>query len=311
MRRGGSIRRAAWWRRAGGAAAIAALAGASGPAAADGPVEFKGFRAEASWTSDSDVNRAPSGDTLHDRILAVRVSASGAVPVSERTRFVLQGFAGTQRFGTFTGLSNNSVGTQGDFFFRSSGEYGAPTWGAFVRLAKEEYESNLRDGYRNAYGVTVLKPATDRILLSGALTLNTTDGKSAVFDTKNTALRGNADWSLGRWDTVYLGAEYRKGDSVSTVCRNCDANRTLGFVNSATAIIQDDAFTDTVRDAYRLKANTLIATLGYNHAFNEKQSFDVSWRRVQSQGQNPVSPATASDLRYTLNQFSAAYLARF
>src|SRR5690348_17170695 len=149
MRRGASIRREPWWRWAGRAAVLAALAGGAVPAAAEGPFEFKGFRAEASWTSDSDVNRAPSGDMLHDRILGARVSASGAVPVSVHTRFVLQGFVGTQKFGKFTGLSSNTVGAQGDFSYRPSGEYGAPTYGAFVRLAKEAYESDLRDGYSN------------------------------------------------------------------------------------------------------------------------------------------------------------------
>jgi hypothetical protein len=241
----------------------------------------------------------------------VRVSAGGVIPISTRTRVAVQGFAGTQRFSTYTGLSNTFIGTQGDFFFRSSGEFGAPTYGAFARTAKEEYESTLRDGYRHAFGVTVLKPVTDRIQLSGALTRNIGDGKSTVFDTRNTSLRGNADWSLGRWDTVYLGAEYRSGDSVSTVSRN-DPVRTLGFVNTASPnIIRDDAFNDTTRDAYRLKARTLIATLGYNRAFGERHALDVSWRRAQSSVQNAVDPASGSDLRYTVNQYALAYLVRF
>ncbi len=223
----------------------------------------------------------------------------------------VQGFAGTQRFSTYTGLSNNFIGTQGDFFFRTSGEFGAPTYGAFARTAKEDYESTLRDGYRHAFGVTVQKPVTDRIQLFGALTRNISDGKSRVFDARNTSLRGNADWSLGRWDTVYLGAEYRSGDSISTVSRN-DPVRTLGFVNTASPnIIQDDAFNDTTRDAYRLKARTLIATLGYNRAFGERHALDVSWRRAQSSVQNAVAPLSGSDLRYTVNQYALAYLVRF
>jgi len=241
----------------------------------------------------------------------VRVSAGGVTPLSTRTRVAVQGFAGIQKFGTYTGLSNNFIGMQGDFLFRSSGEFGAATYGAFVRVAKEEYESNLRDGYRNAFGLTWLKPVTDKIQLSAGLTRNISDGKSAVFDAKNTSVRGNADWSLGRWDTVYLGAEYRSGDSVSTVSRN-DPLRTLGFVNTASPnVIQDDAFNDTARDAYRLKARTLIATLGYNRAFGERHALDVSWRRAQSSVQNAVDPLSGSDLHYTVNQYSLAYLARF
>ena len=153
--------------------------------------------------------------------------------------------------------------------------------------------------------------ALDAADLSGALTRNIGDGKSTVFDTRNTSLRGNADWSLGRWDTVYLGAEYRSGDSVSTVSRN-DPVRTLGFVNTASPnIIRDDAFNDTTRDAYRLKARTLIATLGYNRAFGERHALDVSWRRAQSSVRNAADPASGSDLRYTVNQYALAYLVRF
>ena len=296
------------------AAGLALWAGASAHAAGYSEfldtLEFRGFRAEASYTTDSNVTRAPAGDALRDRILGVRVSAGGVIPLSTRTRAAVQGFAGIQKFGTYTGLSNNLIGTQGDFLFRSSGEFAAATYGAFARTAKEEYESTLRDGYRHAFGVTVQKPLTDRIQLFGALTRNISDGKSTVFDARSTSLRGNADWSLGRWETVYLGAEYRTGDSVSTVSRN-DPIRTLGFVNTASKIIQDDAFNDTTRDAYRLKAHTLIATLGYNRAFGERHALDVSWRRAQSSVQNAVAPASGSDLNYPVNQISVAYLGRF
>jgi len=308
MRRGETIRSVAL--------GLALSAGAPASAHAAGysefldSVQFRGFRAEASYTTDSNVTRAPAGDALSDRILGVRVSAGGVIPLSTRTRVAVQGFAGIQKFGTYTGLSNNFIGTQGDFFFRSSGEFTAATYGAFARTAKEEYESTLRDGYRHAFGVTVQKPLTDRVQLFGGLTRNISDGKSTVFDARNTALRGNADWTLGRWNTVYLGAEYRTGDSVSTVSRN-DPIRTLGFVNTASAIIQDDAFNDTPRDAYRLKAHTVIATLGYNRAFGERHAVDISLRRAQSSVQNAVAPASGSDLRYTANQISAAYLGRF
>jgi len=64
---------------------------------------------------------------------------------------------------------------------------------------------------------------------------------------------------------------------------------------------RNDAFNDTPRDAYRLKARTLIATLGYNRAFGERHALDVSWRRAQSSVQNAVDPASGSDLRYTVN----------
>jgi hypothetical protein len=306
MLRGASTRR----RRSVALAAAAALA-APGAASAADPSETPGVRVEASYTWDNNVNRGTAADTLKDWALGVRAAATGAFSTSTHTRAIVQGFLGTERFHTFNGLSRNFLGAQGDFQYRAAGDFARATYGVFARAQAEEYQSALRDGYRYALGVSVLKPWTDRIQLFAALTENITDASSAVFDTKSISLRGNVDWSLNNWNVIYAGADYRHGDSVSSVCRNCDVTRTLGLVNTASAIVPDDAFPDTVRDAYKLKANTWVFNLGYNHAFTGRQSLDLSWRRVLSKGLNPVAPAVQSDINYYVTQYSVAYLARF
>jgi hypothetical protein len=270
-------------------------------AGADSP----GVGVEVSYTSDDNVNRGAEGDVLPDRVLGVRVTASAAVPISTRTRAVILGLAGTERFNTYGGLSRNFIGAQGDFKYRSAGEFGAATWGAFVRTAAEYYESDLRDGYRHAFGVNVVKPVTDRLQVFAALAGNITDGSSTVFDTKNVSLRGNADWSFTRSDLVYLGLEYRQGDIVSSMLPTL---ATAGIPDN----IPDDAFDDG-RVAYRFKARVWITTLGYNHAFGARHSVDIVWRRAQATALDPESSTSysASDLRYVVNQFSLAYLARF
>jgi hypothetical protein len=294
MRRGGNIDRSL------SALALAVLALASGFARAAGG-DTPGVRVEASFTADDNVTRAAGDDALSDSILGVRVGASAAVPISTHTRALVQGFAGAERFNTYTSLSRNFIGAQGDFKYRASGEFGAATYGGFVRTAAEYYESSLRDGYRHALGVTVLKPATDRVQFFGALTQNIADGNSTVFDAKNLSLRGNADWSLTRWDVVYFGLEYRRGDAVST------ARPSLTIVNSVDAIVRDDAFDDAARFAYRFKASAWLASLGYNRAFAERHSLDISWRGVKT----TPSDSALSEIGYVVNQFSVAYLARF
>jgi hypothetical protein len=275
--------------------------------------EFTPARVEASVTADDNVTRAGGSDALRDTIFGLRASKGLLLPVTQRTRAIVQAFLGGEKFQKYDGLSHNYFGAQADFQFRSSAEFGAATYSAFLRTQAEYFQSTLRDGYRHAYGVTVLKPLTDRITFLGALQQNIIDGKSSVFDTQNTALRANFDWTVGTWNTFYLGAEYRKGEFVSTNCRACDPNKTLGLVNTAAPnIIQDDAFTDTVRDAYRLKANIIVGTLGYNRGFGSGQSLDISWRRAASSlAQEAVAPATKSDFAYTVNQYSLAYLVRF
>jgi hypothetical protein len=275
--------------------------------------EFTPARVEASVTADDNVTRAGGSDALRDTIFGLRASKGLLLPVTQRTRAIVQAFLGGEKFQKYDGLSHNYFGAQADFQFRSSAEFGAATYSAFLRTQAEYFQSTLRDGYRHAFGVTVLKPLTDRITFLGALQQNIIDGKSSVFDTQNTALRANFDWTVGTWNTFYLGAEYRKGEFVSTNCRACDPNKTLGLVNTAAPnIIQDDAFTDTVRDAYRLKANIIVGTLGYNRGFGSGQSLDISWRRAASSlAQEAVAPATKSDFAYTVNQYSLAYLVRF
>jgi hypothetical protein len=302
VRRGGIIRS----RRAGFAVAAALAGSALVPGIAHGAdAEFTATRVEASFTTDSNVSRSSADEALSDNFLGVRMSKGFVLPVSTRTRAVIQAFAGGEKFGTYTGLSHAFIGGQGDFQFRSSADFAAATYSVYFRTQAEYYESDLRDGYRSAFGLSVLKPITDRIQFFGAIQQNIGDGKSDVFDTKSTSLRGNVDWSLGRWDTVYLGAEYRRGDIVSS------GTQSLARVDTADAIVQDDAFTDKGYFAYRFQANTGLATLGYNHAFAERHSLDLSWRYAQSKPLDPSGYGSASDLRYTVNQFSLAYLVRF
>jgi hypothetical protein len=293
-------------------AVAAALASAAIPRTAHA-LEFTPARVEASVTADDNVTRAGGADALRDTIFGVRVSKGMLESLSTRSRVVVQGFAGGEKFKTYDGLSHNFIGGQADFQFRSSGEFGAATYSAFLRTQVEYYDSTLRDGFRTAYGISVFKPLTDRVSLQAGLQENIADGKSVVFDTQSTALRVNLDWSLSNLSTVYFGAEYRKGDFVSTACRSCDLNKTSGLVNTANPyVVPDDAFTDTARDAYRLKANIVVATLGFNRAFTSGQSLDLSWRRAMSSlAQSAVAPATKSDFAYTVNQYSLAYLVRF
>jgi hypothetical protein len=304
--RGGRIRRPEPDRavRGGMALAIAvALAAQASARAAD--LEFTPSRVEASFTSDSNVNRGSSGEAISDRFLGVRAGKGLVLPVSTHMRAVVQAFAGGEKFSANNGLSHGFVGAQGDLQYRSSGTFGAATYGAFLRTQAEFYESDLRDGYRHAYGITFLKPVTDRVQFLVTIQQNISDGKSTVFDTKSTTFRGFVDWSLGRLDTAYLGLEYRKGDTVST------GVQTLARINAADAIVQDDAFNNPALFAYRFKAGTWLAAVGYNHAFSGGQSLDISWRYARSKPQQQPSSGSASDLEYVANQFSLAYLVRF
>lgn len=264
-----------------------------------------GIQTEAAVSADDNVTRAKGDDRLSDQSLLINASKTFKLSLSRNLRLLASGVVGGEKFNHHDGLSRYFAGLQFTYQYRPSGAFDAPTFGCFFRSFREEYESDLRDGYRHAFGCTVQKPITDRIGVSVALIHNERDGKSRVFDTEDNAARVNLDYSLPpKWGTLYLGAEYHRGDVVST------ARPALEFVDIADAIVRDDAFAGG-RSAYRFEAGTVLTTLGYNLRLGRRQSLDFAWRRAESKSKSKPTFPGAGSVRYVDNQISLAYLLKF
>lgn len=273
-----------------------------------------GLRLDAGYRFSNNVTRAPdnTADVLSDQSLGLGIDKNFLLPLTERTRLIVNGFVGGEKFLDFDGLSNLNYGVQGTWQFRPSGEYGAPTYALFVRIAGDQFQSSLRDGYRASAGVSVRKPLTDRIQVSAAAAYNWRNATSAVFDQRDGSLRLNLDYALFGRSTLYFGGEYRRGDTVSTT------RPSLALASIAKAQETDDAFDDgVVRTAYRFTATTLIGTVGYNLAFGASQSLDLSYRYVRSTPTDTISGAYGGAWygvqtpRYVDHQVALSYLVRF
>lgn len=268
-----------------------------------------GLNLEVGYNRNSNVTRAPQGspDVLSDQFLGVNLNKNFAFPLTQHTRFVVNGFVGGEKFLDFDGLSRVLYGVQGTWQYRPSGEYGAPTYGVFLRAYGDQYRSDLRDGYRASAGVSVRKPVTDRIEILGVAAYNTRNARDAVFDTRDWSARLNVDYSLFGRDTLYFGGEYRRGDTVSTT------RSSAALSSIAKAIATDDAFDDGVaRWAYRFQATTLIGTIGYNFAFASGHSLDFAYRYVRSTPTETAPyPYGNENPRYVDHQVGLSYLLRF
>jgi hypothetical protein len=291
---------------AAGAALLAACL-CAGPARSD-PL---GLRLEAGYRYSDNVTRAPQGspDVLNDQSLGLTLGKNFNLPLTERTRLVVNAFVGGEKFQNYDGLSYLTYGLQGSWQFRPSGSFGAPTWSVFARAAGEQFQSSLRDGYRISVGASVRKPLTDRIQVSVAATYNVRNASSTAFDTTDGAVRANLDYTLFGRDTLYFGGEYRRGDTVST-------NRSSpALAGIAKAKALDDAFDNSIaRWAYRFAGRTLVGTAGYNLAFAPGQSLDFAYRYVRSTPTEFIAypnPNWAQPTRYVDHQFGVAYLIRF
>jgi hypothetical protein len=280
------------------------LSPAIAPAKADARFEFG---AQAYVTYDDNVTRAEGdANVLSDEFLGALATVSTRFLLTENIRLRLVGELGGEAYNEYSGLSFGSAGVRADVQYRATGAFSAPTLTLFGRAAYEEYESDLRDGYRYALGLSGRGDMTDRIAWFGAFTYNKRDGSSRVFDTTDFSVRGNLDYAFSRRNTLYTGLEYRMGDIVST------ALPSLQYVDlSNNTVVPDDAFTDTTRYAYKLDATTWIFTLGYNFALNPKHSLDASWRLAYAEPNGVSSYSTYHSIQYMVNQLSLAYMVRF
>jgi hypothetical protein len=229
-------------------------------------------RVSADYTWDDNVARATRQDRLGDRFATLTLGATLPLELTPLTRLFFNGTVGGELFNRYTGLDRVFGDIQGEIQYRSSGGYTAPIWAIFVRQRAESFDSTLRDNDLTSAGLSVRNPVTDRIFLFGAASYNQRNARNTVFDTREFSLRGTLDYSLSRRQTVYLGLEYKDGDSVST------ARPSLALSDIARASVLDDVFTDTTRIDYRFRARTRIMTLGNNLAIAHRAPLNIHYR---------------------------------
>jgi len=211
---------------------------------------------------------------------------------------------GGEKFQRYDGLSRAMAGIEGEVQYRTSSAFDAVTFAVFGRASVEAYRSTLRDGYRYTVGVSARQALTDRIDIFGALSHNGRISTSSVFTTRDNSARLNLDYTLSDREVLYATGEYRRGKIFSS------GNANLANLDVADVFVIDDAFPGEGLFAYRLDANTVISTLGYNLGFGPRHSLDVSWRRAKSTPQQKSAVPNGSS-SYVADQYSLIYLIRF
>jgi uncharacterized protein YhjY with autotransporter beta-barrel domain len=271
------------------------------------PLLFKyPINADFSWTWDDNVNRArESPQRRSDSVFGFTANSGRNWQLG--TNFRLQGtvLASGEKLERYSGLGRFSLGGQGELQYRASGAYDATTYALTARALYEQYESHYRTGPRYFLGANARRAITDRIDVFGELGANWRRGASDVFRWRDYAGKFNVDYALRPKGTLYLGAEYRRGDTVSSGLAS------LVNVGVAEVFVPDDAFDGLDYFAYRFDARTVLGTLGVNYPLGARDSIDFSWRRVQSSPIRRPAFDFGGALRYIDNQYSIVYLMRF
>jgi len=262
-------------------------------------------RVETGYSWDDNITRARDANSkLSDSIFNLGLGYGRFFPLGSNSRFAANGFINGEKFRNHGGLGSASFGMQGELQYRTSAAFDAVTFGLFARASHDEFESSLRDGQRYSVGVNARRSITDRIDVFGELAGNVRYAKSAVFDRRDVSIRGNVDYTLTKKSTLYLTAEYRRGDVVST------GFPSLENLNIADVLVQDDAF-DGQFFSYRTEAKTVLGTMGFNLSLGPRDSIDFSWRRAQSKPVQGPGFQVNGAFRYVANQYVVVYLTRF
>ena len=280
------------------------------------PTAPRDIQVDAGFTYDDNVARSQRAvDELSDWSFGANVRLTEIFDLSRNVRGVASGLLGAERFRDFSRLGRATAGLEGEIQYRPSGEFGAPTFAAFAQGYVDAYESRLRDGSRFNLGVSVRKALTDRLTGFGALAHTRRQAESGVFDATEYSGRANLDYQWSAKDTFYLTGEYRRGHVVGTGRPPSLTNpfpHSHDFTNIALAV-DDDVFPGYV--AYRFKAGSTIATLGYNRALGPRHSLDLSWRRVETKARPgwgiETLYGTVIMSRYVTNQYLLLYLLSF
>jgi uncharacterized protein YhjY with autotransporter beta-barrel domain len=267
------------------------------------------IRIEAGYSWEDNLNRArESANKLLDQSYTINIRKGIIFSTGSHTRMLVNGYFNGQKFRKHDGLDRISASLHSEFQYRTSAKFDALTFGLFGRVSVDEYDSELRAGYRYSFGVNARRSLTDRIDIFGAFTRNVRNADSDVFDTKDYSARLNVDYSLRRNGVLYIGGEYRRGDTASSA-PNSDF-----YLDIADASELDDAYYNRRFNAFRYEAETLIWTFGYNWFLGQRDSIDFSFRHVDSSPTDIPADGNyggSGSTSYTSNQFSIVYLMRF
>lgn len=287
-----------------GAGSPALMAQTAATGAPDQP-EPVNLQFEVGVMRDNNATRAGFGPArIGDTMSFVGVSTSLAHPLTAHSRLWMTGTAGAEKYRRFDGLSRVHGSAELEYQYRGSSHFDEPTYGAFVKLTGEEYDSDMRDGYRLSAGLSVRQSLNDRLSYSASVAHNARRATDKVFSGSENMVRGNLDVLLTDRALLYFGADYRRGDIVATGWPDG------GTPNVSNVFWWDDAFAAEGMVSYRLRGSSVQLTLGLNYAIAPRHSIDFSLRQIRTRAAS--SPRyLASDFSYKSRQVSVAYLFRF
>ncbi len=275
---------------------------AKGKKKAKSPASVFRYSYDLSFIDDDNVRLAQENEDIRsDRIISATITAKGGKSLDSFSILNYGASATYNKFDTFDTLDHYEVEINTRYRFALSSGFTSPIYSLRAKLGGREFDTEMRDATFVALSADLNKWITDTINMTAGVGVNAQESKSEVFDTSDARIFVNFDTNFTSTDLIYTTFSFITGDTVSS------ATPSLGIINVADAIEPDDAFggIEANQFAYRLKADTVVLTLGYNRILTRDLSFDLSARFVDSEAQDD------SDIYYDRTIIRASLLGRF
>jgi len=257
---------------------------------------------ELAYIDDDNVRLAQEDEDIRsDRSISATVRARGGKSLDSFSILNYGASATYNKLDTFETLDNYEIEANMRYRFALTSGFTSPIYSLGAKIGGREFDTEMRDATFVVLSADLNKWITDTINMTTGVGWNAQESKSEVFDTSEARIFINFDTNFSRTDLVYTTFTYITGDTVSS------ATPSLGIINVADAIEPDDAFggIDANQFAYRLEADTVVLTLGYNRIFTRDLSFDLSARFVESEAKDD------GDITYDRTIIRASLLGRF
>lgn len=239
------------------------------------------FDAEAGVVHESNVGLAKLGrDRKSDTAATTSASAGHVFALTDRYTATVTGDAAGIAWDRLGGLSNVSFGTTAAF----RGKFGVGPQAPWLRLfgsgARQEYDLDVRDGWRYRLGaglgtrwgerwdVSAEYAFEQRVADHGKVVSRRLPGDA--FDVESQTWSVRADVLVTETVSVFAGYALREGEVVSTTQRNAE------IVLASKALTADPAFGSRFV-AYRLDATTHVFSAGLTVVLGRRWSANVGY----------------------------------
>jgi hypothetical protein len=284
-------------------AAIAAALVLGAPLAPAVAAEDTRFGLDAEVTHDTNATRGPGGaDSQSDNILSVEGSATRSMLLGPNSGAVFRGAARYVRFTDFSDISNLALVGRAAWRYQRDRSFGAP-WYELAGEAQllRHADSDLRDGSVISLSGSVGRYLTDRVRISGGLSLDKRSGDdTGLYDLSTNRLWGTFDLRLGARNAFYARLTRLAGDHVF--------NAATGINQGLLSLASDRIIADPALGAgflgYRTEATTWLYDLGYNMPLQNGHGLDFSLTYYSSK-------TDVGGYKYDGAQLRATYLYRF